>query len=177
MKKVNVSIEGLTPLLMNNPASMLEPAKTKSRLHKVDPKEEARKSAYSDSKGNLYVPSSAIKATILNGSSFKKIGKFSAKSILAGSLIITPEEIPLNIKEYEIDLRTVVIQRQRVPKARAKIPKWKISFTIMYNDKFIQNPEIIRDSLEDAGIRVGLLDYRPQNKGSFGTFKVVRFEY
>ena len=30
--------------------------------------------------------------------------------------------------------------------------------------------------VEEAGFRMGLLDYRPQHMGPFGTFEVVKFE-
>jgi hypothetical protein len=73
----------------------------------------------------------------------------------------------------------VNIQKSRVLKARAKIPKWEAEFDIVYNrilgdDAFVA--ETLRKILEDAGTRVGLLDYRPQHKGWFGTFEVVEFK-
>jgi len=181
MKTIDVEIKSTGALMMNNPQQMLlTEGTTKSRLQKVDPKEEAEKCAYRKKDKDLYVPSTAIFGTILNGSSFKKVGKFSAKSILAGNIKIEPEEISLGTKVYEIDIRTCVIsqgrKRNRIVRARPRLNQWKLNFKIIYNDKFIQDAGIIKSCLEDAGFRVGLLEFRPQNGGSFGTFEITKFK-
>jgi len=77
MKKVRVEIRGISPILMNNPASMIEQASTKMRVKtaKYDLKKEADKLAYRDSKGVLYVPATAIKGTMIGAASYKKFGK------------------------------------------------------------------------------------------------------
>lgn len=176
MRKVKVEITGLTPLLMNSPASMLEDVEEMvMTTKKRDPKEEAEKKAYRLPSGNLYVPSEAIKGSIKNASAYKKFGKYSAKPIIAGSVIIMPNEIDLGIKNYEIDRRTVVVQKKsRIVRCRPRIDKWKLSFEIMYDDQFISNGEaMIKPILEEAGRRVGILDFRPQNGGSFGMFTVT----
>jgi len=178
MKNIKVEITGLSPLLMNNPASMIDEAsnqmKQKTQKHNLG--EEAKKLLYEDKKGNLYIPSEAIKGCLIGASSYKKIGKFSARPMIAGGVFITPQEIPLNKNEYDLDVRTVVIQRARVVKARPKVEDWKAEFEISYNEKLIGNAEIIKAILEEAGERVGILDFRPAKLGSFGRFKVSKWQ-
>lgn len=180
MKKIQVTIEGLTPLLMNKYNVEAELSRQSGRrINQVyDPKEEAEKSAYwgTSGKKELIIPSEIMYATILQASSFHKIGKRSAKSILAGSVRIEPMEISLGTKDYEIDTRPVVISRARVLKSRAKLPKWTASFTVVYNEKQIANGQVIKNILEEAGERVGIMDFRPQRAGYFGTFKVTKFK-
>lgn len=110
---------------------------------------------------------------------FENEGKVVFPSgILAGTIRVEPEFIPLGHCNYEVDARPVVIQRMRVIKARAKIPEWEISFQIVYNKRILTG-EIVKTLetiLDDAGTRMGLLDYRPQHKGWFGTFEVAKFE-
>lgn len=183
MRKVNVEIEGTTPLLMNNPQVMIEQSlgekettpgqKTRSRK---DMEKEADKLAYKMKDGTLYIPSEAIKGTILNASSWKKIGKYSAKQILAGAVRIYPEQISLGKKSYTYDIRTVVVQRNRVVKLRPRVEKWKAKFELWYDEQLVANADLIKPILEEAGRRVGILDFRPQNKGIFGCFKVNKFE-
>ena len=180
MKKIEVEIEGTSPLLMNSPQAMLEPEKAiKSKRDKYNPKDEAEKVAYRTNKGKLYVPTTAIKASMLNGASFKKSGKYSLKQFIAGSTRIVSKEgngeVILEPQKYEIDLRTVVIQRARVVKARPRLDEWKINFIIEFNDSLI-TPDAIKPSLEDAGQRIGLLDFRPQKGGEFGTFKINKWK-
>lgn len=181
MKRIKVSIKGTSPLLMNqyNVQAELERQKGK-RINKVyDPKEEAEKAAYFSTKGKkeLIIPSGVIYASILNASSFHKIGKRSAKSILAGSLRIQSvegdEEIRLGTDKYSIDTRPVVIQRNRVLKSRARSDAWGATFYIIYNENLIAEPAVIKTVLEEAGLRIGLMDFRPARGGWYGCFEVT----
>jgi len=179
MKTINIEIEGTTPLLMHkyNVQAELDRQKGKRITKTYDPKEESEKSAYwSKDKKNLIIPNLCLYASILNASSFHKINRRSAKSILAGSLRVMPEEISLGTKKYEIDTRPVVIQRARVLKSRARLDKWKAEFQIIYNDKLIADPTIIQTVLEEAGMRIGIMDFRPNKSGFYGCFKVNKFK-
>ena len=180
MKEINITIEGTAPLLMNryNVEAELERQKGKRITKKYIPKEEAEKAAYWSSSGKklLIIPSEVIYASLLNASSFHKIGKRSAKSILAGSIRVEPMEISLGTNKYVIDTRPVVIQRARVLKSRAKLETWKASFKVIYSEKLIADTQIIKTVLEEAGQRIGLMDFRPQKGGPYGTFKVTQFK-
>lgn len=179
MKTIKVTIEGKTPLLMNhyNIEDELKRQKGRRITRVYDPKIQSEKSAYwSKDKKTLIIPCEMIYASILNASSFHRIGKRSARSILAGSIRIEPLEISLGTKKYEIDNRPVVIQRNRVLKSRARIDKWKADFTIIYDERIIGDPEIIKTVLEEAGQRIGIMDFRPQKGGPYGTFKIIKFQ-
>ena len=178
MKKVKVEITGISPLLMNNPISMIESSETSmsSRTAKIDHKKEAEKLLYKSKNGNLYIPATAIKGSMIGAASYKKIGKYAAKPMIAGGIFISPQEVDLGTKKYDIDLRTVVIQRARVVKARPMLETWKASFEISYNDKLIGSSDIIKTILSEAGERVGLLDFRPQKLGDFGRFEVTKWQ-
>ena len=186
MKTIVCGLAGVTPLLMNSPKSMLSQGDelVKKTTTERNREEEAEKLAYRTSKGTLYVPATAIKGCIINASSYKKVGKYSLKPLIAGGVRITPDEVEVKekkggkvLKDYDIDLRTVVIQRQgRVLKARPKIVNWYIEFEIKYNDNLIGDDRIIKQTLTEGGERVGLLDFSPRNKGDFGTFEIVKWE-
>ncbi len=179
MKTIKVSIEGTSPILMNkyNVQAELDRQKGVRTTKHYDPEIEAEKSAYWDeSKKTLIIPSEVLYASLLNASSFHKIGRRSAKSILAGSIRVEPMQVSLGTNKYEIDTRPVVIQRNRVLKSRAKLTKWKATFEIVYNENLIANPEIVRTVLEEAGQRIGIFDFRPQKGGPYGTFKITSFK-
>lgn len=162
---------------MNSPKAMIDEAlgqEMKLKTKKYDPKEEAEKVAYRNEKGKLFVPSTAIRAAMINASSFKKIGKYAAKSIVSASVYIPEPEIVLDKQAYEVDSRTVVIQRNRVVKFRPIIKDWKLNFEIVYNENLIDE-KFIRQILTEAGQRIGLLDFRPQKTGSFGMFEVTKW--
>lgn len=179
--KIRVTLKGLTPLLMNrlNPEDLK--SKSRRKLQDTDFERQAEKSAYIDEidgKRQLYIPNYAIYAMILHTAKQYRARRISLSNLLAGTIRIEPEKIPLGTDKYEIDIRPVVIQKNRVLKARAKVPDWKITFYIIYNKKYLPEniPETLKTILEDAGVRVGLLDYRPQHMGWFGTFEVEKFE-
>ncbi len=161
-----------------NVETELERQKGKRITKVYDPKIESEKSAYwgTGKKKELIIPSEVLYASILNASSFHKIGKRSAKSILAGSIKVEPMEISLGTDKYIIDTRPVVIQRARVLKSRAKLEKWKASFTIVYSEQLIADPQIIRTVLEEAGQRIGIMDFRPQKSGMYGCFIITNFK-
>ena len=72
----------------------------------------------------------------------------------------------------------MVIKGNRVVKARPGLNSWKVSFQMNVNSKLIpiaKAKEIILPVLVEGGERVGLLDFRPQNKGDFGCYKVTKF--
>ena len=181
-KRIHVTLTGLPPGLLMNRFSVenyKEQRKQQLKKREYDTKEEARKSAYMaeiDGKSQLYVPAFNVYTMILKSSGRRKIGKSSARGVLAGLMKVMPDKIPLGTDKYEIDERGVRIQRARVIRARAHLPEWELAFDILYESDIIANPYFIREILEEAGYRMGLLDYRPEHLGPFGTFTVSRFE-
>ena len=102
MKTIKIELTGTSPLLMNNPASMMEEQSSIKKTERFDHKKNADKLAYKDEKGILYVPSTAIKGCILGGASYVKFGKFAAKPIIAGGVQILPHQVSLNTKKFEL---------------------------------------------------------------------------
>ncbi len=181
-KKIDVEIKGLTPLLMNrlNPESLKSKSKMKTQNYSTE--NDAKNSAYMaviNGKNQLYIPQECVQSMLINTAKQYRVHRVSLSSLLAGTMRVEPEKIPLGTDQYVVDERAVVIQSQRVLKGRAKLLQWSAKFRLVYNVKWL--PEgieaTLKEILEDAGVRMGLLDYRPQHKGSFGTFEVVSFTY
>jgi hypothetical protein len=148
-------------------------------MKSYNPAEEAEKSAYffqDGMKRMLCVPSRCLYACIRNSASYFKTKGRNLKPIIAGAVRVEPENISLGTDKYEIDTQSVVIQKARVLKSRAKLPNWKLNFKLIFNEDYIADADILRKILEEAGVKVGLLDYRPQKSGNFGTFSVTKFE-
>ncbi|GAG95278.1 unnamed protein product, partial [marine sediment metagenome] len=153
MKTIKVELTGDSELLMNNPISMLDDKADVSGIksYKIaDLKKKADIKAYKLPSGELYVPAEAIKGSLIGASSFRKIGKFTAKPIVAGGVFISPQKIKLGTKKYEYDIRTGVNkQRGRIVVVRPKIPKWKITFNLEFDETLIGDDLIIKQLLED----------------------------
>ena len=182
-RKVRVEITGIegSGLLFNNPRSMFTEEEAKGQVisttRKRDPIKEAETRAYRMKDGTLYVPAEAIKGCLVNSAAYKKLGKYAAKPIIAGSVQILPQQISLGTKNYDVDERTVVIKgRGRVIRARPTLGSWKLSFDLIYDTAFIQSGNLIRAMLEEGGSRVGIMDFRPAKLGSFGMFTVTKWQ-
>lgn len=185
----NATIKGLTSLLMNKLTVKIlqESGKGITKKKKeYDPDEEARAGAYIDTIDGveqLNIPWINLYSCILGGSGGYKVGNVTASKILAGAIRITPQHIPLKPAfvdgkpNYVVDVRPANIHGARVTRARAKVWPWEASFQIRYLKESIETDAAkdIEDILRSAGITQGLMDYRPQHKGWFGTFEVVDF--
>jgi hypothetical protein len=186
MATINVQIEGSTPLLMNRFSGEAElelsaghrPTKKK----KMTPREEAERSAYMDHKtGELYFPGTNLLACFIEAGKFFKIGKnkvtTTSGTLLTGGLTVEELVCPFNTKKFEVDSRRVVNPSTRgaVLRHRARLDSWKLGFTLDVDEE-IFDVDLIRNIVDAAGKRVGIGDYRPTKKGTFGKFKVVGWE-
>jgi len=177
--RINVEIEGLSPLLMHNIENADLEKSTRVKTKKYDAKEDAEKAAYWTNNGSgkreLCVPARCVYAMLLNGGKSFRISGKSLATLMAGVIRVEPQEISLGTDKYEVDKQSVVIQKARIMRARPRLDEWKLNFDIVYHKDYI-DPESIHKALESAGFRVGLLDYRPQKRGWYGTFHVTKFE-
>lgn len=174
MEEVKVKIVGIAPLLMNK-FKMEKPDETKAkrRDEQYSPQTDAENVLYKDEKIGCYAPSTKLEACLREtAKGFKGKGKGTMKATVLSSVFVEPEKIPLNKQTYdEIDLRPVVIQRNRVVKGRPKFNSWELEFILKFDGSRIKKNDL-RDILEEAGAAKGIGDYRPK----FGRFKIERFE-
>jgi len=183
MKTIEVEILGATPLLMHRFSEEDQAAVQSGTSHAVtrpSPEQAAERAAYRmDGPGsNLYIPARAILAAIRRASMLHKIGRRSAKAVIAASIFVSPEEIDLGTKKYFIDSQSVVIRatKGRVMRHRPRFDSWKVKFTLKYNDALVQDTDFLRRIVEDAGARIGILDFRPDSGGHYGTFAVTTWK-
>jgi len=176
IQKVQATLKGITPLLMH-----CYPMVPIEALEKKSPEEQAEHAAYRTPEGELYIPGIAIQRALVGAATFSKgKGRATLQKPVAACVLISPERILFeNHKkpEYEIDARPVVIPstRGRVIRYRPRLNEWEITFTIEYDDTLLTETQL-RRVVDDMGQRVGLLDFRPEKKGSFGRCLVVKWE-
>lgn len=173
--QVEATIRGLSPLLMHRYVG-----DGATDTHRLPIEEQAERGAYRDSEGFLFIPSTWLYQSMVNAGRYSK-GKrgSSLMHAAAGSIMVTPEEIPLGTKSYEIDSRSAVNkqmrQASRIMVYRPRLDDWSIVFTVLYDSEVLTH-EQVRKILDDAGSRVGIGSFRPANKGPFGRFQVTGWE-
>ena len=178
MKTIKVTIKGISPLLMHRFPMAGADDTSKKRTGVPDWKSEAEQALYRDENGQIYEPASHIEGTLKQASKTLKIpGKRGATySKLIGSAVsVEPDVILHKITDYEIDARPVVIQRARVVRYRPIFKNWELSFDIIIGDDQIPS-EVVKQSLDHAGLYVGIGDFRPGRGGKFGKFMVTEFK-
>jgi hypothetical protein len=96
--------------------------------------------------------------------------------IIAGDVSLFPDSLGFGTKDYKIDVRRAVVQRQGILRARAWLPKWALSFGFEWETSSLGEDfahTVFRELLTTLGERIGIGDFRPQTKGPFGKFRVV----
>lgn len=186
MYLINVSIEGVTPLIMNRFTEENE-IKVSSGVSKVGvgskgtPREQAEKKCYKDDKGNLYIPGPNIFACLIQAGKYHKNGKSKVttikSSLIPAGMAISEIVCPLGTKEFEVDSRSVVIPATggRIMAHRPRLDKWGLSFTIEVDEDMFA-ADFVRLIVDDAGRKIGLGDFRPDRKGPFGKFVVTGWQ-
>ena len=172
MEKVKVKIKGVISLLMHkyNFDHKEEEAKRKDEQYSI--KTDVKDALYYDKKIGCYAPSTWIEACLREAAKDFKQGKRTYRNTILSSVFCEQEKIPLHKKTYdEVDIRPVVIQRNRIVKGRPKFNTWELEFVLNYDETRIKK-DILKQILEEAGATKGIGDYRPK----FGRFKVIKFE-
>lgn len=186
--KAKVTIEGLSPLLMNSNAVVdplhpisIEKKKISGKRKKTEADYEELKrldfyGAIYQSKGRLVIPARCLMASLESGAKKSKDGA----KVREGCFISEPGEFIIPTKYESIDdlyknedhiFTTVVrVNRASVLKTRPIFQEWRCEFTVEFLDD-IASKNDIKEFLITAGRRVGLCDWRPQH----GRFKVVEF--
>lgn len=191
--QVNVQITGIAPLLMNAMSqeellNIYNKKKGAKNAARPTPREAADQKVHRLANGDPCIPTKALFGSFINAGQFVRLdGKrqiSTAKStILPGLLTLEDHELPLLVpgkKEpatYEVD-----IQQGRNPNGgeavaiiRPRFDLWEVRFTVSVDQE--QMPlRMAQELIEIAGRRIGLLDFRPQRKGTFGRYSITRWE-
>ena len=66
----------------------------------------------------------------------------------------------------------VVVQRNRIPRTRAKFDEWAVTFTVEADEELVDQHQL-EEWFTLAGRRIGLGDWRPEKSGDYGRFTVT----
>mgnify|MGYP001312207912 CR=1 FL=1 len=185
MKRINFEIEGIVPILFNRftEAAQLALEKGSSgggKKTKEKSMVEAEGKVYRSQDGKFIgIPALNLKKTILNGCQMAKIkyGKGTAVPYLRAIMFIETDFLSFGVNGPD-DIHECTGNIPPGPKGHKVIIRrpflnagWKLSGVILIVDDRI-DPSLVKASLEEGGLLVGLCDHRPE----YGRFKVNKFE-
>lgn len=186
-KAFNISIEGVTPLLLHrftDAAQMEATSGTRSSIasDSESPRDQAAQSLYLNEDGVVGIPQPNLFRCILDAGKFFKTGRTKVttqKSSLIPACVGIRELFLLIESEggWKVDTRPVRIPATggRILRHRPCFDDWRLRFTVDLDDSLI-GPKLLREIVDAAGSRIGLGDFRPDTKGPFGKFKVTHWE-
>lgn len=185
MKKLHITLNGTTPLIMHSPKCVnpLHPiAKQMKALTSKKKKTEAdlemisdlewEAGVYWDDNVGLVIPNECLAATFLEGAKLNKNGSAFQKYVQ-----VVDSLVPLDIGEKQDyqklkvdprfrDVRSVVVMRARVIRTRPRFNTWRCEFDIMFDESKIDT-EVITLAIENAGNYVGLCEMRKLGYGRY----------
>lgn len=186
MKTVEVRITGTTPLLIHRFSEDAEAGKATRRVvvDTRDPREEATKHAYIAPDGTYYFSAFSIPNCMASaGSNHKMKGsrktlRFvvpSAIRMLNDTITILDDNGPA--QAFEVDSRPVTIPatKGRIMRHRPRWNTWHAEFQLVLNDDMLSIEDAHR-LLSEGGESIGIGDFRPEKRGPFGCFRVVKFQ-
>jgi len=198
MKLVHITITGVSPILMHNPASMRRGGEELQRGGKKIPLplDEARAGLYALPSGQLYIKTEAFReASIIASSDIRdptRKGRSTMTKRFSASVFLSTEFCPLHRAngnhapimatpepktpdpndtsgEWTVDTRRVVVQKNGVLRSRPKIENWCCPLEFEYDEDTI-DPNLILAVVQQSGKFPGVLDYRVGKKGMFGRY-------
>lgn len=178
-EKVNVTIEGTTPILFNRFRDTAIEGKSKKRTGALA-ESDIEDKLYKDEKGKVQLPSVYLKNCLVEAGKNFKIqggGKKTYSKIVAATVEIQPFMIEMDNGEMETFRISAVnpMTKGRMMTERPKFTKWSATFEIVLNDPAVP-VSVINEILEHAGKYVGVGDWRPEKKGMFGKFMITSFK-
>jgi hypothetical protein len=187
MKTVDVEIKGTTPLLIHRFTEESEQDKKTRRIEtkRRDPRDEATKHAYIAKDGTYFFNAFAIPSCMGNaGSSHKQTGsRKTLRFVVPSAIRMESDTVTINngegkpAKDFEVDSRPVTIPatKGRIMRHRPRFDQWSAKFRLFVNDDLL-SPESAHQLLNEAGVSIGIGDFRPEKRGPFGTFLVTKFK-
>jgi hypothetical protein len=187
MKTFQVEITGINPLLIHRFAGEPEGSSRKAKVESApDTRVIAEKAANIAPDGTHYISAFAlVNAMTAAGSNHKMRGtRKSVRFIVPSAVRVVSSDATCIIlvdgrpaKTFEVDARPVTIPatKGRIMRYRPRYERWSMRFELQVEDDLI-DPTLVHQLLTEAGVQVGVDDFRPEKRGPFGTFRVTSWQ-
>lgn len=176
-RNFEMKLSGITPLVMNSNAALLDGGVDKGRDKAAYEREHFRDLCYRAADGSLYIPARAIKKSMMLACKFitdkpKGVGVKSFGPIIEGALLVDADA-PLSVEIDDVQAWTAVVNLDpskgpkgpRGARTRPLIPvPWSATTSLTVMDDLLSS-DVLGRIAEAAGKRCGLLDARSIDYG------------
>lgn len=190
METLKLKLTGKRELLMHN-GQLADPRNPKTRALKAltsqrnktdETLEEIRKlewlgGLYLDPKGRISITEDMLLGAGWEGAKKSKKGVAFKAGVLGADAFFPLEykgpKDPLELYETDefVDYRGVVVQNNRVFRARPRFNPWSLTVSLLVDTTIINVADVVT-SYESAGHMIGIGDFRPR----FGRFEVAKLK-
>ncbi len=173
-----VNFEGTSAFLFHRWSVDGVEAKSKAaKGSKAKTSDDVESYVYRTVKGNLAIPGEQFRMSLVNAAKYRqdpRSPRKSAMDLFKAGVVVLDELCDLGVKEWNyLDRRRVVIQRNGITRERpAVMAGWKCTGTFQILLPEYIFPQMLNETLQNAGRLVGVGDFRP----TFGRFLVTKFK-
>lgn len=175
---VTVTIQGTSDMLFHAwNCEVVEANSKAAKGSKAKKTDNVESFVYRNEEGILCLPGDYLRGSIINAAKFRQDPRSPRKSAMdlfkAAVVNLTPLA-PLGKETWDYEHKgRVTIQRSAVTRTRPAIKAgWRATFQLLVNLPEYVAPDILNETIQNAGRFVGVGDYRP----TYGRFQVVAFE-
>lgn len=176
--RVSVALKGVCPMLFHRWSCEGVEAKSKAKKGSAQKKtDDVESYVYRCKNGHIGLPGSYLVGAIINAAKFRqdpRSPRKSAADIYKAGIVSLTDLADLGKKDWDfLDQRRAIIQRNAITRVRpAMLAGWTASFFLLCNLPGYISPSDLNEVIAQAGLLVGLADFRP----SHGRFQVTSFE-
>jgi hypothetical protein len=196
MKTAKITIQGISPLMVHNFDEKSARQMSEAYLNKANKKatnnDTKVRTAQEDFEAALYympghtkrspkygIPAAGIKKAAVTAA--MRFVQGVKGTHVKGAFFVVEEGnglVPIKSKKGPVpDERIVRVgnfgNKKPALRTRPRFDDWECTFTVQYRADLISAEQLL-NLFENAGFSVGLCEYRPENDGNLGMFKVKR---
>ncbi len=173
-----VELEGSASILFHRWNCEAVEAKSKAaKGSKAKKNDDIESYMYRNDAGEICIPGEYLRQAIIHAAKFKqdpRSPRKSAMDLFKAAIVSLTELASIGAKEPDyLDQRRVMIQRSGITRVRPAMKAgWTAKFELMVHLPEYVSPNLLRETIDDAGRLIGLGDFRP----TYGRFTVKSWE-
>jgi len=190
MQQITLQLTGESPLLLHsdrgaNPlaaATIAHKALTSKRKktdedHIAIAQSEYLLGFYVSKSGTIVIPTTNIKSAVTEGARLHKLGASFNRAVMiledTAAIVHAGPSTPEKMWETPtcVDARSVKVGQARIMRYRPKLNDWSLSVCVHFDEGMVERAQLMA-AAANAGLYIGLGDYRPAKGGAFGRFSV-----
>jgi hypothetical protein len=173
-----VRVRGVAPLLFHawSVEAIAEKAAA-AKGSKAKRSDDVRSYVYRNDANEICIPTEYFRMALVNAARFRqdpRSPRKSAMDLFKAGIAGLEELCSLGTKEWDyLDQRRVTVQRNGITRQRPAFkPGWTVDLVFAVLLPEYIGPEVLNDTLAQAGKLIGVGDFRP----TYGRFQIVGFE-